>query len=130
MLDPRSPVPHYADHNEGGVCRIHGWRCLHITMLAVFADHDDGGAQVLNQTQFKTMTLGLHNIHTYHVHTGHRVRRQPFSWRPLLCRPPNIIPHILPQCSTHYARPSAFCLPVVGTWSSQYEHRTTTVPQT
>ena len=43
MLDPRSPVPHYADHNEGGVCRIHGWRCLHITMLAVFADHDDGG---------------------------------------------------------------------------------------
>ena len=43
MLDPRSPIPHYADHNEGGVCRIHGWRCLHITMLAVFADHDDGG---------------------------------------------------------------------------------------
>ena len=32
--------------------------------------------------------------------------------------------------STHYARPSATCLPVVGTWSTQYEHRTTTVPLT
>ena len=62
-----------------------GWRCLQITRMAVFADHDDGGVcmamlVVLNQTQFKTMTLGTNNIHTSHVNTGHRTRRLSFSF--------------------------------------------------
>ena len=70
----------FADHDDGGVCRSRCWRCLQTTMMAVLG--------VLNQTQFRTMTLGLHNIHTYHVHTGHRVRRLPFYWHPHLCGPP------------------------------------------
>ena len=69
------------------------------TWMAVFADHDDGAAVFAWQCSrsstrhsSKTMTLGPNNILytllTCTPGTGHRARRLPFYWHPLLCGPP------------------------------------------